>query len=103
MFWQKAKEGWQYIKLFFAVNRLKSALQKGTISMEMTLGIIRALLAAGGGLLVNKGWADDGTVESVTGAILVIVAGVWSTINKVQTKKQIESARKEVPPATVEA
>lgn len=66
--------------------------------MEMTLGIIRALLAAAGGLLVNKGWADEGTVESVTGAILVVISGVWSMVNKAQTAKKIEAARKEVPP-----
>lgn len=45
-------------------------------------GIVRALLAALGGVLVTKGVVDNGTVESIAGAAAVIVTGVWSVLSK---------------------
>ena len=54
--------------------------------MEMILGVVRALLAALGGYIISKGWADQGTVDGLVGAVLVVVAGLWSIISKVNSK-----------------
>jgi hypothetical protein len=47
-----------------------------------TLGIIRHVLTFGGGLIVAKGWADNGTVETIVGAVVTLVGAVWSIIQK---------------------
>ena len=89
MLWQKVKDIWYSAQLWYAVRKIERIE-----TMEMALGIIRAVLAAGGGLLVNHGWADDGTVEGITGAILVISSGVWSVVNKAKAKKTLDAAKK---------
>lgn len=55
--------------------------------MELVLGVARALLAAVGGYVVNKGIADQETVDAIIGALLVIVTGGWSVWSKIKTKK----------------
>ena len=54
--------------------------------MQMTffLAMLRHLLTFGGGALVAKGVADQGTVDAVTGAVLTIVGAVWSLVEKRQ-------------------
>jgi len=55
--------------------------------MELVLGVLRALLAAVGGYIVNKGIADQATVDALIGALIVLVTGGWSVWSKVKTKK----------------
>ena len=50
--------------------------------METILGIVRALLAAGAGFLVGKGYVDSETANELTGALLVVFTGVWSVLAK---------------------
>ena len=49
---------------------------------DMWAGIIRTLLATGGGILVAKGLVDDGTMQAVVGAVVTIVTAVWSVLSK---------------------
>ncbi len=54
--------------------------------MQMTffLAMLRHLLTFGGGALVAKGYADEATVQAVSGALLTIVGAVWSLVEKNQ-------------------
>lgn len=84
MNWLKRKWLWLVVAVRTAI--LTRALKKGRMDMEMILGVVRALLAAAGGYMINQGWADQGTVDGMIGAILVVLAGVWSIINKAKSK-----------------
>lgn len=48
------------------------------MTKEMVWGVVRAVLAAGGGYLVAKGMVDAGTLETVLGALGTIFAAGWS-------------------------
>jgi len=50
--------------------------------METTLGIVRALLAAGAGFLVGRGYIDSSTANELVGAGLVIATAIWSALAK---------------------
>ena len=45
-------------------------------------GLVRHILTAGGGYLVAKGMIDEGSVETLVGAIITIAGVVWSAIAK---------------------
>lgn len=45
---------------------------------EQVGGIVRAILAAVGGIFVAKGTIDEQTLASVAGAVAVLVTAVWS-------------------------
>ena len=48
------------------------------MNMEQIGGIIRTILAAGGGYLVSKGYLDNATMLSLVGAIVTIITAGWS-------------------------
>lgn len=48
---------------------------------DQITGIFRAILAAGGGYLVGKGYLDDATLNTIIGAVLTLGTAVWSVIN----------------------
>jgi hypothetical protein len=50
--------------------------------MDMFLGVVRAVLAAGGGWAVGKGYVDQATADQVIGAALVIGTAGWSVWSK---------------------
>lgn len=52
------------------------------MNMEQIGGIIRTILAAGGGYLVSKGYLDNATMLSLVGAIVTIITGAWSVYAK---------------------
>lgn len=52
------------------------------MKQKIVMGIVRALLASAGGSLVSAGWMDEATSQQMIGALLVIIAGVWSVIDK---------------------
>jgi hypothetical protein len=54
---------------------------------EQIAGIVRAVVAAVGGYLVGKGFADAETVAAVGGALATIAVAVWS----VRSKKKPEA------------
>lgn len=42
------------------------------------LGVLRHILTFGGGFLVTKGIADEGTVQEIVGATITIIGFLWS-------------------------
>jgi hypothetical protein len=60
------------------------------MNKEQVFGIIRAILAALGGVFVSKGVFDSGALDSIISAVLVIGAAVWSVLEKQQIKKKDE-------------
>lgn len=56
------------------------------------LGILRTVLAAAGGILVTKGYLDDATLQQVVGAVIAIIAAVWSVISKKSAAKTVATA-----------
>lgn len=48
------------------------------MNKDMAWGVVRALLAAGGGYFVAKGMVDAGTLETVLGAVGVLFTAGWS-------------------------
>lgn len=45
-------------------------------------GIVRAIVAAIGGIAVTKGYLDNATVVTISGAVATIVVAVWSVVAK---------------------
>lgn len=52
------------------------------MTAEQFAGICRAIVAAVGGYLVGKGFADAETVAALAGAAATIGAAVWSVLSK---------------------
>ena len=52
------------------------------MNMDQVGGIIRTILAAGGGYLVSKGYLDNATMLSLVGAVVTIITGAWSIYAK---------------------
>jgi hypothetical protein len=48
-------------------------------------GVVRTILAAGGGVLVGKGWIDSETAVALAGAFATIFTAVWSIRSKRKT------------------
>lgn len=46
------------------------------------MGQVRALLAALGGWLIAKGYADSATMDAVMGVVPILGAMVWSALAK---------------------
>ena len=55
---------------------------------DQITGIIRAVLAAAGGLLVQRGYVDQQTLTTIVGAVMTLAAAAWSIHNN-QTGKVI--------------
>jgi len=55
------------------------------MTWDIIWGIARAILAGLGGLLVAKGYIDNGVLEQVLGAIGVVGSAVWSVVTKFKT------------------
>jgi len=49
---------------------------------EQVLGIIRHTLTFLGGLLITKGLIDESVLQELSGAVLTLVGGVWSIVDK---------------------
>ena len=48
---------------------------------DQLTGIIRAILAASGGLLVQRGYVSDQTMTTIIGALITLGAAAWSVHN----------------------
>jgi len=51
-------------------------------------GIIRAVLASAGGGLVAQGYLSADQMQTVSGAVAVLLVAVWSVIQKRMEKKK---------------
>ena len=60
-------------------------ISKQIIMKEKTLGIIRHALTFVGGVLVTQGVLDDAMFMELFGAVMTLVGGVWSVIDKTKT------------------
>jgi len=65
-------------------------ISKQIIMKEKTLGIIRHGLTFLGGVLVTQGVLDDALFMELFGAVMTLIGGVWSVIDK--TKAVAEEA-----------
>jgi hypothetical protein len=52
------------------------------MNAEQIAGIVRAVVAAIGGYLVGKGFADAETVAAVGGALATLAVAAWSVLSK---------------------
>lgn len=52
------------------------------MTWEMTAGLLRHVLTAGGGILASKGVIGASDVEIVAGAVVALAGVVWSMIAK---------------------
>ncbi len=52
------------------------------MSSQEVGGIVRAIVAAIGGIFAAKGYTDDQTVALIAGSAATIGAAVWSVISK---------------------
>ena len=50
--------------------------------MEKALGLIRHGLTFIGGVLVMQGWIDSELFLELSGAVITLVGGIWSVIDK---------------------
>ena len=55
---------------------------------EKTLGIIRHALTFVGGVLVTQGVLDDAMFMELFGAVMTLVGGVWSVVDKVKPEAE---------------
>lgn len=49
---------------------------------EIVLGIVRHTLTFVGGIFITKGLVDSSTVQELSGALLTLIGGIWSVIQK---------------------
>lgn len=49
---------------------------------EQVLGIVRHTITFLGGLLVMKGLIDSETLTELSGALITLIGGIWSVIEK---------------------
>lgn len=54
---------------------------------DIVLGLLRHALTFGGGYLITKGLADSAGVESLVGALVTAIGGIWSIAEKLKTKQ----------------
>lgn len=55
--------------------------------MEAIWGVVRTILAAtAGAWAIKMGYADGDTVNTLLGALGVIVIGIWSVVQKINSK-----------------
>ena len=51
------------------------------MNTDQVLGVVRAIMAAVGGLLVQKGYIDAVTLTAVIGALVTLGSAVWSVVS----------------------
>jgi len=49
---------------------------------EQILGIIRHVITFVGGIMVMKGYIDSETFTQMSGALITLVGGIWSVLEK---------------------
>lgn len=55
---------------------------------EMILAIIRHTLTFVGGVYVTKGLLDEGMATELSGAVMTLVGGIWSIVDKSKKDEQ---------------
>lgn len=57
------------------------------MTKDQILGVIRHVFTFVGGLLVLKGYIDEGLVEQIAGGLVTLIGTIWSVFSKKTTKK----------------
>lgn len=52
------------------------------MNQEQVLGLVRHALTFIGGLLITKGFVDEGIWSELSGAVMTLIGGVWSVLSK---------------------
>jgi hypothetical protein len=52
------------------------------LTKEQVLGIVRHALTFVGGIVVMKGWAEEGVVTEIIGGAMTLTGAIWSVIIK---------------------
>ena len=52
------------------------------LSKEQLLGLVRHALTFVGGLLIMNGLVSETMISELSGAIMTLVGGIWSVVNK---------------------
>lgn len=68
------------------------------MTSEVWMGFIRHILTMVGGILVAKGWLDEGTWASVVGALMTLIGVFWSYQNKAAVESKVAAALMMPPP-----
>lgn len=55
---------------------------------EQVLGVLRHVLTFAGGILVMRGYVENGLYEELTGAFVTLVGGIWSVIAKIKSNQE---------------
>ena len=58
------------------------------LSKEQLLGLVRHALTFVGGLLIMNGLVSETMISELSGAILTLVGGIWSVVNKSEQTAQ---------------
>ena len=48
------------------------------MNTDQVLGVVRAIMAAIGGLVIGKGYIDAATFTLISGALVTLGTGLWS-------------------------
>lgn len=59
---------------------------------DIATGIIRAVVGAAGGLLVQNGLANAQQANTLEGALIVVIVGVWSIYANYQQHRKLKAA-----------
>ena len=52
------------------------------MNRNMVMGVVRTVLATVGGAIAARGYADEQSVNEIGGALLTLIAGIWSVVEK---------------------
>lgn len=52
------------------------------MKQEKILGIIRHTLTFVGGIVVMKGYVDEGAVTAIIGSLMTLIGTIWSVLSK---------------------
>lgn len=52
------------------------------MTKERVLGLLRHTLTFLGGILITKGLIDEATATELSGALITLVGGIWSVLDK---------------------
>lgn len=79
------------------LQRLIRLIRSNTQNMNPTTlaiiaGLTRQLLSVLGGMTAFKGLNDSNTAEAVTGAVVILVSGIWNIYHKIQTEKALKAS-----------
>lgn len=56
------------------------------------MSLLRSVLIAGGGWLVQKGLIDHATLTDAVGAILVVAPAAWGIFQKIEANQKLKAA-----------